>query len=646
MSIFSNKQRFLELVCTLIALISAGSAFVYIASYRTFAIPYGDEWWDCAFIAILTKLGKIRFDDFFMYSHGHRLPVIRFITYLSTISTSWNLAILRFLPLAVNLAILLVLNLLLKSCGVKRLSRRISLAGSAIILFTLYHEASWLDYYFATWQLSNLFMITGVFIITSLRTSAAQLALVIISAAMSSLSISFGLASWASLPIAYLNKKRDFSKFYICSYFVSMALFVTLFFSPLSRSIHEFPISKKQEVVSSVSHYTAESAASLGQMIPKLKVAIAKIISLLDYSKIFSLLDYPGGRLNYHSKSESPLLSNMPSIDITWVQILISIVAIAIIFAVGYNLFNFLKTNSNPRTQLVFFPIVSLMSYSIIGSILLALGRTPSYPAVARYSPGSDLFWIAVVVFSVEIILSENTPRHSKITLLIAFASFYLLSLAKSTSTFLMTASSFPYSQACGNCARNPLKQSSCFKQCFHWGDEQINFVLAKMKLAHFSNANKIKTQPTKIPEDSIPIVLAPSALHGAYIAENYIDESYKKQIYIYNLGNKFRPTRYPRSPWHQDDWVPVLAKDSYLGRYLQFSSIELIPAERQLPKQLAILYPSNITPEDFNLSILAITANQKCTASTDNGTRLHANRESPVSTLLLLCKLNARGAE
>src|SRR5262249_4770707 len=195
-------------------------------------IPVADQWWDLVYIAVKTRTGMLTPEDILVFAQGHRPAIIRLIIAISTVFTDYNIRVLRFVPIAIALLNLGLAVALLRS----RQLMWVAFFLFSVVLFTLYHDRSWLDLYFSVWQQSLFFMLLGLLILQRIQPSWLGFALLLCCASAASLSRGRGLAAWICLPIAALGISGYRRPRYLVLWLAAMALFAVFYFSDYAKT--------------------------------------------------------------------------------------------------------------------------------------------------------------------------------------------------------------------------------------------------------------------------------------------------------------------------------------------------------------------------------------------------------------------------
>ena len=162
--------------------------------------------------------------------------MLRLITVMSTILTNYDLRLLRFLPVLVVLLNLGLAVLLLN--GHRRLMP-VAFFLFAVVLFTLYHDRSWLDWYFSQWQQALFFLLLGLLILQRMQPGWLAFTLLVICAIAASLEFGGGLPAWICLPIAALGIPAYRQPRYAILWFAAGALFLGSYFSEYARTPYQ-----------------------------------------------------------------------------------------------------------------------------------------------------------------------------------------------------------------------------------------------------------------------------------------------------------------------------------------------------------------------------------------------------------------------
>lgn len=449
----------------LLALLPIAQVILYVASQANLA-PVGDQWWDVGYVAIKTRAGTLALEDLFIYYLGHRPFVIRVLTVIFTVLTDYNVQIMRFTAVVIALLNLVMASLLVAHRHKKLLPFAIPLF--ALVLFTLYHEDSWLDFYFSVWHQTLFFALLGLLVVQRLPPGWRTFALIIGCALGATFSLGLGIAAWFSLPVAWLARRSYRHWKYIAVWGIVFAACMAFYRSDYSVSPHE-----------------TESRSFSPQALLQDGVVLTSVY----------LLQFQSTRF-----------------DTDTVNLFALALAVMVVLLLCANSVLLARREGRLETPTLW---LSLVLYSFGGAGLTIVGRGVYFPVPARYSPGDDGFWLALVALGLLVLVQRPRPLLTAANGVV-LALVVLLTMQK--DVWLLQRDADPYPPACDQCVLDtPLLRDNCFRACFYWGDEQSVYQFAALRLSVFRDV------PPRLllPEAASPVVSdMPHRWLGVYVRD------------------------------------------------------------------------------------------------------------------------------
>lgn|GEM_PF-1770616 len=485
----------------LAALIPIVLVIQYVATQAN-AAPVGDQWWDVSYVAVKTRAGILMPEDLFIYYLGHRPFVIRLLTVIFTLLTDYNVQIMRFTAVVIALLNLIMASLLVAHKHKQVLPLAIPLF--ALVLFTLYHEDSWLDYYFSVWQHTLFFLLLGLLVLQRMKPGWLAFVLMLGCAIGATFSLGLGIAAWVSLPIAFLAKRTYRRWTYILVWGVALASCMLFYTSDYA-----------------VSPYETEGGAFSSQGLLHDGLPLTGLYLVQFQSTRFDTV-----RINLFGTT----------------------LAVISIVVLGVN--SFVLVLQGERQENIA-PWASLALFSVGGAGLTVLGRGVAFPIAARYSPGADGFWLALVVLGLLVIAQRPRPFLAAANVVVLVLTV-LLTVQK--DVWLRQRNADPYPEACDQCVLDtPLKRDGCFRACFYWGDEQSVYHFAALRLSVFRNVS-----PRLIlPERGAPVVSdMPNRWLSVYVRDYLLAEiPAENLIHIAPESGTWALPNTPYSPFYRGEW-------------------------------------------------------------------------------------------
>jgi hypothetical protein len=501
--------------------------------------PVGDQWWDTVYIAVKTQTGTLLPEDFFVLSLGHRPAVIRLLTAFFTIFTHFDTGILRFAAFTntlLNLALMLLL-----------LSRRQELIPGAfffcaILLFTLYNTASWIDMYFSMWQQALFFVLTGLCILQRMHPGWPAFTLLILCAIAASLTVGSGLAAWVSLPVAALGIPEYRRPNYVIFWLVALTLFLVFYTSDYA-----------------VSPFKTEGDS------PSLSLVFRDGV----LSPVLYLFRFQSARFN---------ISDHMAL---WISVISSLM-------LGVNFWQIIRSNDGFAAATFW---GSLVVFSMGTAAIVVIGRGVDSLAT-RYSPGADGFWLASIALALLVLAGKPSARIAFLNkcLLVAIA---ILSALQNIRVLL---SNDPIMRSCDqSIVEYPLYRDSRLQKCFYWSETQSAYHLAALRLSVFHD----ETRQLILPRTDAPVITdMPNRWLSVYVRDYMMAGLEWEKIYSIapRPGAGLLPAKGPwPSPFYRGEWstdiLPQPLKQTWTSAAALLSDLPILTS-----KQPALWYLN--TPE------------------------------------------------
>jgi hypothetical protein len=473
-----------------ISFLSALLSWYFVFTYGL-SIPVGDQWWDTVHLAVLTRQGNLTPDHFLVYAEGHRWLNIRVYAWAMTLLTKYNPLILNFTTWLISifnaiLALLIFIGSQRTGINLSRNEKLAALALFSLALFCITHGQSWIDFYFAGWQLSLSFiLLAGVYIRFSSGRFKGFFILTLISI-LASFSMGLGLASWFCIPIMALANTNFRKVSFLIAWIVIAFLFFLFFFSDIAR-------------------FGSQASINTLNFSPK------SLILLVGF--YLSRRFLPDGMSPVYSTDGVSTETFKPFLIFSLFCVGITVLLIALLCKKGF------------KSEAFIWAGVSF--FSISGAMMVYIGRGVIVPA-ERHSPGSDGFWVAFIALSITYLAtfkenSKNTGIHNssirRILLSIMLSTVGILSLARSAYAFSQQTTGkgltfFP--KLCVDSTKaHPLLRDRTFRHCFPFADERSTYQLSIMEMAGMSGRNL--TRPVFNNNEIIVIALMPSQLMATF---------------------------------------------------------------------------------------------------------------------------------
>ncbi len=488
-------------VGVLVALIPIVLVALYVATQAN-AAPVGDQWWDVGYIAVKTRAGILAPDDLFMYFLGHRPLFIRLLTVLFTLLTDYNVQILRFAAVVTALLNLGMASLLMAHRHKRLLPFAVPLF--ALVLFMLYHEDSWLDYYFAVWQQPLFFLLIALLALQRMRAGWRAFAVMVACALATTFTLGIGIAAWFSLPVAFLATRTYRRWSYLVVWIVAFAACMAFYTSNYA-----------------VSSYEAEGSAFSPQTLLKDGLPLALIY----------LIQFQSTRF-----------------DTDTISLFATAVAVLGVVLISLNAFYLSRRGEMLEATAAW---VSLALFALGGAGLTMLGRGVAFPVAPRYSPGADGFWLALVALALMTLAQRPRPALNALNVVLVVITV-LLTVQK--DVWLLQRNADPYPPDCDQCVLDtPLTRGDCFRACFYWGDVQSVYQFAALRLSVFRDL-----QPRLIlPESAAPVVSdMPNRWLSVYVRDYLlVGVPAEQMVHIAPERGTWALPNEPYSPFYRGEW-------------------------------------------------------------------------------------------
>ena len=480
----------------------------YVVTYGSLA-PIGDEWWDTVYIAVKTKAGILKLEDLLVRTAGHRVAVIRLVAALSTKLTDYDAGLLRFATFVTTLANLGLVTLLLKRCG-----RGLMPAGFflfAAILFTLYHEGSWLDMYQSQWQQPLFFVLLGLTVLQRMPPGWSVFALLIVCAIAASLSQAAGIVAWISFPAAAIGIPAYRHKQFVILWPAALIAFAIFYYSnyAVDWQNNDVPV--------------------LGRILDDPKHAVVFLIR-------FQAVRFLPNQFNI----------NLFTLIFTLISLLVLVA----------NLWQMIhKRERENEAAAALWGSLALFSLSVAAVVFLGRGYVQD-----RYSPGADGFWIAFAALAL-LVLRERLPITLAILNTILLAMMLILTARVDREAIWRPRQDVSISARCVQTILDlPLYRDDSFRKCFYWSDDQSVYHLAALRLSVFRN----EKSELILPRADAPVITdLPNRWLSVYVRDYMMAGVASDKLFsIAPLSGTWQPGELPVSPFYRGEWsTDILAK-------------------------------------------------------------------------------------
>jgi hypothetical protein len=187
--------------CTLIVLL-----LIHYISINRGNLPYLDEWYDIADVAVLTARGELTFDVLTSQWNEHRPLITNLITAGLTLISRYDLTLQQYLH--VGFALLLygsILGLIGDAIADRRARRAVTLWTAlpiALLIFAVTKRQVWLWPYLIVWTQGLATFTFGLWLVRRLPVGWAGVLVVIIASILTTYSLIYGFAAWPLLSAA------------------------------------------------------------------------------------------------------------------------------------------------------------------------------------------------------------------------------------------------------------------------------------------------------------------------------------------------------------------------------------------------------------------------------------------------------------
>lgn len=193
----------------LLAFLPAALLALVFVRLRFLDIPVGDQWYDPVNIVVKASTNQLSWRDLFALAEGHRPLMIRLFALAGTLLFKLDPALMSLTTWLVSLINLSVIYSLFRGDPLAQKTplkgySPLCLVGLSSVVFVIHDQQAWIDYYFATWQLSLCFFLCACLCLQRLSSWNAFAGAAIFCLA-STFSLGIGLASWLAIPVVAIG---------------------------------------------------------------------------------------------------------------------------------------------------------------------------------------------------------------------------------------------------------------------------------------------------------------------------------------------------------------------------------------------------------------------------------------------------------
>ena len=478
----------------------------YVAAYGIPA-PVGDQWWDTVYVAVRTKVGILAPEDLLVRSGGHRLAIIRVVAALSAILTDYDGGWLRFTTFVTTLLNLGLATLLMQRCGGRLLPAAFFLF--AVVLFTLYDEASWLDMYYSQWQLALFFVLLGLTVLQRVPPGWLALALLILCAILASLSQGAGTVAWICLPVAALGIPAYRRAHFAVLWLATLTSFATFYYGDYAVDWHN------------------NDVPSLGRILHD--GYLRPIIFPIRFQA-----------LRYLSK-----------------HVVVGLFTLACLLMFVANFWQMMHTREKEdQATAALWGSLALFSLGIAGIVLL--GRGPN--GAVRYSPGADGFWLAFAALALLVLRKHRSLPFATLNIVL-LATMVIFTARVDRDAIWLPRDDLSISARCVQTILDlPLYRDDSLRKCFYWSDDQSVYHLAALRLSVFRS----EKSELILPRADAPVITdLPNRWLSVYVRDYMMAGVASDKLFsIAPLSGTWQPEELPVSPFYRGEWsTDILAK-------------------------------------------------------------------------------------
>jgi hypothetical protein len=514
----------------LLAFLPAAVLALVFVRLRFLNIPVGDQWYDPVNIVVKASTNQLSWRDLFALAEGHRPLMIRLFALAGTLLFKLDPALMSLATWLVSLINLSVIYSLFRGDLLAQKTRRKSysllcLLCLSSVVFVIHDQQGWIDYYFATWQLSLCFFLCACLCLQRLSGWNAFAGAAIFCLA-STFSLGIGLASWLAIPvvaIGYRNwRKIQFLVAWTALSVATLYAYQSSFANPLNEA------SGSQRIQGFSTLLDSNSWVTLIGMLAK--------IPLLFLSRLWIPATVWDG-------------TAAPKIIIFFSMISILLFAALIAWLCSIRC---LQTAST---------WLGIATYSFLGAGLVFLSRHKFMPEL-RHGAGANSFWMALIVVSTLYLARAATPQRLPAefsqqasrgavrgTLFIlacgALVFVPILSLAKTITEFRLP-NRFP--KECTQITTHYfLLRDKSLRSCFEFIDERSVYQLSLLDLANLGTKGLGLPQ---LDSSATIITLLPGKLLSAFVGEALVSprlfsssaQSSHANLIAFAAGEETRP--------------------------------------------------------------------------------------------------------
>ncbi|MEO1439806.1 MAG: hypothetical protein AAFV33_05340, partial [Chloroflexota bacterium] len=446
----------------------------------TYKGPGVEEWYDDVPIAVRAAEGRLSLEDVMMESRGHRIATHRAVIALSTVVTRWNVPATTFL-----IVVVAAVNVLLVVDLVRRLHPGVAafcFLPLTLLVFIIYHHSNWVDGYYLTWQLANLFFLLGLYSVMTMKHGGVAMVVAAVCVLLATFSIGSGIAAWAGIAVVLASRPRYQNWRVAISWLMAGMASGLLFISDYARNPNRVGT---------------------------------------DFTTLLTLD-------NLHQRVTFPInLQTMRFIvEVSGIDRVIILVAILLTVINLVMLYRTMK----PRQPLAVWG--ALLVYGLASGAIISLARLASvagadfYRIPVHYSPATDTFWMGFVIINL-VLVSAMWPRRvpgrvlavlnvvilCAVCILGARKTLWSYQVSNDMARFETTNGEFLY-DAC--LEQYPLQRSPCLDA--YGVPEESLYQLAIAGLTLYADLPRVTVIP---PEETDPVVVhTPHRWLAAFIVQ------------------------------------------------------------------------------------------------------------------------------
>lgn len=486
-----------------LALLPAAILALVFVRLRFLNIPVGDQWYDPVNIVVKASTNQLSWRDLFAMAEGHRPLTIRLLALAGTFLFRLSPALMSLATWLVSLANVYVIYSLFRGDPLVQKTRLnayslLCLFGLSSVVFVIHDQQAWIDFYFATWQLSLFFFLCACLCLQRLSGWTAFVGAALFCFA-STFSLGLGLASWLAIPVVAFGYRRMRTIHFLVAWAALSSATLYVYQSSLANPLSEASGSQRMQGFATL--LDSHSWISLIGMLAK--------IPLLFFSRLWIPATVWDGTV-------APKL------------ILFFSIFSVLLFAVLMAWLCSIKCFQTASTWL------GIAMYSFLGAGLVFLSRQKFMPEL-RHGAGAEPFWMALIVVStlylsraatlqpLPALFSQHASRGPVRWLLQILACGALvlipiLSFAKTITEFALP-NRFP--KECTKFTTDYfLLRDQSLRSCFEFIDERSVYQLSLLGLA---NLNTNRLDLPQLDASATIISLLPGKLLSAFMGDSLV---------------------------------------------------------------------------------------------------------------------------